>query len=92
VAERQELLQPVATPQLPSADVIDFPGTGLDLKAYLESLERQLLIKALEAAHGTVAHAAALLGLRRTTLAEKLRKYGLSGNALPAAAAEPSGN
>jgi sigma-54 dependent transcriptional regulator, flagellar regulatory protein len=92
VAERQELLQPAIAPKLPSADIVEFPGTGLDLKAYLESLERQLLVKALEAAHGTVAHAAALLGLRRTTLAEKLRKYNLGGNSVPAAAAEPSGN
>jgi sigma-54 dependent transcriptional regulator, flagellar regulatory protein len=92
VAERRELLQPAATPGLPSADTIEFPGTGLDLKAYLESLERQLLVKALEVARGTVAHAAVLLGLRRTTLAEKLRKYGLGGNSSPTAAAEPSGN
>jgi sigma-54 specific flagellar transcriptional regulator A len=92
VAERRELLQAAVAPKLPTADIIEFPGTGLDLKAYLESLEKQLLVKALEAAHGTVAHAAALLGLRRTTLAEKMRKYHLGGNALPAATAEPSGN
>jgi sigma-54 specific flagellar transcriptional regulator A len=92
VAERRELLQPSTAPKLPTADIIEFPGTGLDLKAYLESLEKQLLVKALEAAHGTVAHAAALLGLRRTTLAEKMRKYQLGGNALPAATADAAGN
>jgi sigma-54 specific flagellar transcriptional regulator A len=90
VAERQELLATV--PPVPAGQVLEFPLTGLDLRAYLEALERQLIIKALDMAHGTVAHAATLLGLRRTTLAEKLRKYGLGGNGLPAAAAEASGN
>jgi sigma-54 specific flagellar transcriptional regulator A len=90
VAERQELLATV--PPVPAGQVLEFPLTGLDLRAYLEALERQLIVKALDMAHGTVAHAATLLGLRRTTLAEKLRKYGLGGNGLPAAAAEASGN
>ncbi len=51
--------------------------TGFDLRAYLESLERRLIERALESSGGTVAHAARLLGLRRTTLVEKLRKYAL---------------
>ena len=54
------------------------PAEGMDLRAYLEHLERSLILKALEAANGTVAQAARLLGLRRTTLVEKLRKYNLS--------------
>ena len=54
------------------------PAEGMDLRAYLEHLERSLILKALEAAHGTVAQAARLLGLRRTTLVEKLRKYNLT--------------
>ena len=53
---------------------------GFDLRAYLESLERRLIERALESAGGTVAHAARLLGLRRTTLVEKLRKYALGGS------------
>ena len=35
----------------------------------------------MEAAGGTVAQAARLLGLRRTTLVEKLRKYPSAGSA-----------
>jgi sigma-54 dependent transcriptional regulator, flagellar regulatory protein len=50
-----------------------------DLREYLEALERRLIARALQAAGGTVAQAARLLGLRRTTLVEKLRKYALSG-------------
>jgi sigma-54 specific flagellar transcriptional regulator A len=36
-----------------------------------------LIRDALDRAGGVVAHAAQLLGLRRTTLVEKLRKYGV---------------
>jgi sigma-54 specific flagellar transcriptional regulator A len=60
------------------------PEGGMDLRAYLENLERRLISKALEAANGTVAQAARLLGLRRTTLVEKLRKYGLVSGDLSA--------
>jgi sigma-54 specific flagellar transcriptional regulator A len=52
---------------------------GFDLRNYLEVLEQRLIVRALETAGGTVAHAARLLGLRRTTLVEKLRKYSLTG-------------
>jgi sigma-54 specific flagellar transcriptional regulator A len=48
---------------------------GFDLRAYLEALEQRLIERALLSSGGTVAQAARLLGLRRTTLVEKLRKY-----------------
>jgi sigma-54 specific flagellar transcriptional regulator A len=51
------------------------PTGGLDLKEHLGAIERQLIRTALEQTDGTVAHAARLLKLRRTTLVEKLRKY-----------------
>jgi sigma-54 dependent transcriptional regulator, flagellar regulatory protein len=53
------------------------PEAGLDLRAHLMSIERALVQQALERTNGTVAHAARLLNLRRTTLVEKLRKLGL---------------
>jgi len=53
------------------------PEAGLDLREHLLSIERSLVQQALERANGTVAHAARLLNLRRTTLVEKLRKLGL---------------
>lgn len=53
------------------------PQAGLDLRAHLLSIERALVQQALARANGTVAHAARLLNLRRTTLVEKLRKLGL---------------
>ncbi len=54
------------------------PPGGLDLKSYISELEQSLIKEALEESGGVVAHAAKLLGLRRTTLAEKMRKYGLN--------------
>jgi sigma-54 specific flagellar transcriptional regulator A len=53
------------------------PSDGLDLKAHLAEMELGLIKQALEDADGVVAHAAKRLKMRRTTLVEKLRKYGL---------------
>ena len=53
------------------------PAEGIDLKAHLASMEQSLIRQALEEANGVVAHAAKKLKMRRTTLVEKLRKYGL---------------
>jgi sigma-54 dependent transcriptional regulator, flagellar regulatory protein len=53
------------------------PRDGIDLKEHLTNLEYNLIKQALEDAGGVVAHAANRLRLRRTTLVEKLRKYGL---------------
>ncbi|WP_133477291.1 sigma-54 dependent transcriptional regulator [Cognatilysobacter segetis] len=53
------------------------PPEGLDLKSHIAGLELELIQAALQQANGVVAHAAPLLGLRRTTLVEKLRKYGI---------------
>jgi sigma-54 specific flagellar transcriptional regulator A len=53
------------------------PQEGLDLRAHLLSIERRLIEQALERSSGTVAQAARLLNLRRTTLVEKLRKLGI---------------
>ena len=46
-----------------------------DLRSALENLEKQLIERALSKAGGNRTEAAALLGLNRTTLVEKLRKY-----------------
>jgi sigma-54 specific flagellar transcriptional regulator A len=54
------------------------PRDGLDIKEHLNNLEYTLIKQALDEAGGVVAHAAERLRLRRTTLVEKLRKYGLA--------------
>jgi sigma-54 specific flagellar transcriptional regulator A len=76
-AEGQEIFSQTATanPRLPSE--------GLDLKEHLSNLEFNLIKQALEDADGVVAHAAKRLKMRRTTLVEKLRKYGLQRQGEP---------
>ena len=72
-----------AVPALPTAPAAApdsltlLPQAGLDLRAHLLAIERSLVQQALDRADGTVAHAARLLNLRRTTLVEKLRKLGI---------------
>ena len=56
------------------------PRDGLDLKEHISSVECNLIKQALDEADGVVAHAAKRLKMRRTTLVEKLRKYGLHRN------------
>ena len=53
------------------------PASGMDLKEHLTNLEYSLIKQALDEANGVVAHAAKRLQMRRTTLVEKMRKYGL---------------
>jgi sigma-54 specific flagellar transcriptional regulator A len=53
------------------------PVNGIDLKDYLGNLEKTLIQQALDEAGGVVARAAEKLRIRRTTLVEKVRKYGL---------------
>ena len=66
-----------SSPSIPVADITSVaPDTSsLDLRSALESLEKQLIERALSKAGGNRTEAAALLGLNRTTLVEKLRKY-----------------
>ncbi len=79
------------------APVIEFPQTamqrtsadggikltheGIDLREHLAGIEIALIRQALARADGVVAHAAKILKLQRTTLVEKLRKYGMGSEA-----------
>jgi sigma-54 specific flagellar transcriptional regulator A len=58
-------------------DFTQLPPDGVDLKDHIANIELRLIKQALRQANGVVAHAAKLLNTRRTTLVEKLRKYGL---------------
>ncbi len=57
---------------LPAANL---PVHGLDLKDYLDNLEKTFITQALDDCNGVVARAAEKLRIRRTTLVEKMRKY-----------------
>ena len=56
---------------------VNFPVEGFDLKTYISSVEVKIIEEALDNTDGIIAHAAKSLGLRRTTLAEKMRKYNI---------------
>ncbi|MFQ3191938.1 MAG: sigma-54 specific flagellar transcriptional regulator A [Paraglaciecola sp.] len=56
----------------------ELPVEGLNLKEYISDLEVSLIIQALEQQDWVVARAAEALGMRRTTLVEKMRKYNIS--------------
>ena len=58
---------------IPKQEMLD--DSTLDLRSALEAVERTLIDRALSKANGNRTEAAALLGLNRTTLVEKLRKY-----------------
>ncbi|WP_421252151.1 sigma-54 dependent transcriptional regulator [Aeromonas sp. 600724] len=71
--EPPELDHPLA-----SARTMQLPEEGVNLKEMLADLEVELIRQALESQDGVVARAADLLGMRRTTLVEKMKKYGMS--------------
>lgn len=58
----------------------ELPADGFDLKDHLVRLEQRYIREALQRADGTIAGAARLLGMQRTTLVEKLRKYRLTAD------------
>lgn len=54
------------------------PEAGINLKQHLQDMEQWFIEEALRREDGVVTRAAQLLGLQRTTLAEKMKKLGLS--------------
>jgi len=62
--------------EAPLSQEVSLPIDGLDLDAYVGSIERELIYRALEKSGGNKGQAAKLLGLKRTTLVEKVRRMG----------------
>jgi sigma-54 specific flagellar transcriptional regulator A len=55
----------------------ELPNGAVSLKSYLEMIEIALIRRALHQSKGVIAHAARKLKIRRTTLAEKMKRYGI---------------
>lgn len=70
-SEREALFEVMSQEQISSAE-------GIDLKEHLVKTELALISQALNESDWVVAHAASYLNMRRTTLVEKMRKYGLT--------------
>jgi len=80
-AERDALIDVLSEPFEPAEEpVVDpfsqvLPEDGVNLKDLLAELEIGMIRQALEMQDGVVARAADMLGMRRTTLVEKMKKY-----------------
>ena len=74
---------PGKTPSVDAPDPEHLAGTldtesDFSLTSYMGDIERTLVQKALEKASGNRSKAAELLGINRTTLIEKLKRFGIS--------------
>lgn len=64
--------------ELDEAGTKALPPEGINLKEYISDLEVSLITQALDQQDWVVARAAEVLGMRRTTLVEKMRKYNIN--------------
>ena len=78
IEDVDEAVETTMTAMSATSATVGLPVEGLDLKEYLYSIEKNLIQEALARTGGTVSQAARLLGLRRTTLVEKLRRFGMT--------------
>lgn len=86
IAERKALNDMFSEEVVPlSEDIIEttaflggLPEDGIDLKNKLAEYEIEMIRQALDAQKGIVSQAAKLLSMQRTTLIEKMKKYGLN--------------
>jgi DNA-binding NtrC family response regulator len=66
-----EMVHPERTPV---SAAVTLPEEGIDLDAFIASIERDLIARSLERTGGNKGQAARLLHLKRTTLVEKLKR------------------
>lgn len=62
-----------------TASPVTLPCDGINLKKHLAGIERDMIERALAESNGVVQHAAKMLGIGRTTLVEKIRRYDING-------------
>ncbi len=68
---------PMPVVALPATNDVAMTETGIPLDKALEALERKLTLDALQRSGGNKAKAAEILGLKRTTLVERLKKLAI---------------
>ncbi len=68
--------EPPLAPREPSGADVGSPAP-VDMKALVAEAEAALISEALAASGGTIAQSARLLGIKRTTLVEKMKRMGL---------------
>jgi transcriptional regulator with GAF, ATPase, and Fis domain len=67
----------VALTPAPPASAVEIPEEGFCLDIAVREFERELILRALKKADGVKNKAAQLLGIKRTTLIEKLKRHSL---------------
>ncbi len=77
-------------PALPpsAAAPIDLPADGLDLNQVVSDMEKKLMLQSLAITRGNKKRAAELLGLKRTTFLEKMKRLDLQDEGEPGDAEE----
>ncbi|MBI2567327.1 MAG: sigma-54-dependent Fis family transcriptional regulator [Candidatus Schekmanbacteria bacterium] len=84
--ERDHLLATDLPPDIqPSAQAsppptVPLPDEGVDFKTFVSEIERELLLRSLQRTGGNKSQAADLLGMKRTTFIEKLKRFNLFGD------------
>ena len=79
VADLPTEVQQADEPVMPSA--VTLPEEGVDLDRFIAGIERDLIQRSLERTGGNKGAAARLLGLKRTTLVEKLKRLDKTSSA-----------
>jgi len=64
------------TQELALASPVTLPEDGMDMDAFISRVERELIERSLERTSGNKGQAARLLGIKRTTLVEKIKRLG----------------
>ncbi|MDH4008436.1 MAG: hypothetical protein OEU35_10265 [Desulfuromonadales bacterium] len=79
VIDRQDLPPQIAGTLNESGllPALHIPEEGLDLTETMAHLERHLIQQAMERSQSIKARAASLLNINRTTLVEKIKRYGM---------------
>ncbi len=63
--------------------IVTLPQEGIDMKQYLANIEQDMIHQALAESNGVVQRAAEMLGVRRTTLVEKIKRYEIDASKIP---------
>jgi DNA-binding NtrC family response regulator len=68
---------PALSVQAAASPPLDLPAEGLDLNQVVSEVEKKLMLQSLQVTRGNKKRAAELLGLKRTTFLEKMKRLDL---------------
>ncbi len=89
--QQQEEVAPAGSPGYEGGGFLGIPPEGLDLNHVVSEVERNLMLQSLAITRGNKKRAAELLGLKRTTFLEKMKRLELEDEVPEAAEGETEG-